>query len=649
MIKSTPHCYCMNMYQDSMGSRVFVYYILIIVLWNAWLGCLAQYLNSSGPTTPLPTYSGPPCRITQYGGHQHFGLQLEAKISCVLLSMLDPNRFHYFHTPFEKVDGSLEAFMNLGSGRNISQFATKSNREAEIVIAPKDMEAFGRVATGKVDSHCSAGKEYIVEGCWELLYEEPYVSHIDEVRGKLREQYLLTKKPDTGLDLNKKNVVVFIREQDTSFVDIELFYESAINYFANRYEQGDVCIWIESEKIDLPIFNYLTARLGYLNMKIPKIPSDADFFRTFHRMALSYGLVFVPSNFAVSASLLSPADTVIVPIADHASDHMRLFSKSERYTQINFKSQRTVGVLGYTNTMLVNMVHPVDKAHQCPVTVYGVDGFGHQLEGKLSCALLSLVWPARFPYRHIPFVRMEHLSGYTPQQVDDFVNLGAGFPHSQQKVDANSRNDLALRGGQLDDFVNVVRRVDPNCDPNREYIIDNCWGLTYIDPALPRIEKVRHRLRDLYLQSSKPETGFDATRKNIIVHMRNGDAESQERFYGLDPSQFFKDGMNYFVKLFNNSEIVFWIETDDVKWKPVTDAQEAFLNKEHVTVHAPDTQTPVLTVFHRMVMADGLVMSPSSFSNSAAMLSAAERLVIPKGFHGVHVYWMSQERFVQLT
>lgn len=56
-----------------------------------------------------------------------------------------------------------------------------------------------------------------------------------------------------------------------------------------------------------------------------------------------------------------------------------------------------------------------------------------------------------------------------------------------------------------------------------------------------------------------------------------------------------------------------------------------------------------VTVFHRMVCADGIVMSPSSLSHSAVMLSSAEKFVISDCFHGIHSQWMHSDRFVTLV
>jgi hypothetical protein len=608
------------------------------------------YYGMTTNRSAIPAHSGPACTITQFGGgHQPLGHQLESKMSCVLLSMLDPNRFKYVHTPF-KTNASLETFMNLGSGWGASQFATKADRSAEIVIEEKNVNSFSKEAMGSFGTHCSASKEYVLESCWEILYSEPYVSHLDKVavRDRLRQQYSLTTKPDTGFNTSKKNIVAYIRQQDTAITDIEMMFMAGLQYFTNRYNASDLVLWVETDGLNMAIVSYLNWVTGF-PLNFPKVEADIDPLRTFHRMASADGLVFVPTSLSVAASLLSPADTVIVPMADHANHHLQLFRQSDRYTQINYGTQRSIGVLGFTTKGLVNMVYPVDKAGPCPLAVYGMDGFGHQLEGKLSCALLALIWPARFTYQHIPFKRMEHLNKTTPRQIEEFVNLGAGFPLSLLKMDPESTQNPSFRSDQLMWFHNIVRKVDPKCDVGRDFLVDNCWGITYIEPAVSRIDDVRLRLRELYLQSPKPETGFNTGKKNIVVHMRNGDAESQERFYGMDPSQFFRNGMNYYVNHFNYSEIEFWIETDDSNWQPVKDIVQKYPRTERISIRAPNPVTPVLVVFHRMVMADGMVMSPSSFSNSAAILSAAETLVIKKGFHGAHEEWMRQQRFVQLV
>jgi hypothetical protein len=587
-----------------------------------------------------------PCTITQHD-KQHLGHQLEGKMSCWILSLIDPTRFKYVHTPFKvagKVDIELDGFFNLGTGRQASQLSVGFNDE-DVMLAGAQLHEFNE----KVRQNsliCDPQREYVVDNCWGLAYEEPFVSGLNVARHSLREQYNNSSKskPNLGWDAGKHNVVVYISEDDARIPDTEKFYISAVKYFQHRYD--NLWVWFESGRPDLPIHSYLQTVFGFCSSR----PSSVTNFETmFHRMVMAEGLVFKPSNLGMSAALLSTADTVIVPMGVHGI-HASLISRlPERFQQIDAVNYKTVGNLGYTNRELVNMVQPTDKAAPCNITQYGTDGLGHQLEGKLSCTLLSLVWPARFPYVHTPFLTLEHVTEISAAAVEQFTNVGEGYSTAPNGFIKLNGFNPAFRAAQLEEFFKVVRTVDPKCDPNRIYIVDNCWGLTYMEPAVSRIESVRWKLRANYLKTEKPELGFDKTKRNVVVHMRAGDSEVQGRFFGINETEFFIRGIKLYAEKFAPQDTVFWILTDTPTFALVNVVKTVFVGVPHVTIETKGIKDPLLTAFHRMVMADGMVMSPSSFSNAAAMLSAADTLVITGNDHHVHTLWMNQARFVKIV
>jgi len=78
---------------------------------------------------------------------------------------------------------------------------------------------------------------------------------------------------------------------------------------------------------------------------------------------------------------------------------------------------------------------------------------------------------------------------------------------------------------------------------------------------------------------------------------------------------------------------VFWIVSDDPGWEGIQTLSASIPPEDcHVTGRNSNTTVNdsdiVLMEFHRMVMADALILSDSSFSVAAALLSAAKHIIV---------------------
>jgi hypothetical protein len=165
---------------------------------------------------------------------------------------------------------------------------------------------------------------------------------------------------------------------------------------------------------------------------------------------------------------------------------------------------------------------------QCSVTQWGKDGFGHQYEAKLSCMVLATLMPTRFRYIHTPFERFEHIST-TPRILNEYANLEK--ERFVQIADAlgslgMKRSSKLLESEVLAKWIHLAAYNEKGvCDEKIVYVIDNCWDIVYSATYASQTTELINRgaFRRTFLSTPKPETGFDLSRPNIVIHIRRGE------------------------------------------------------------------------------------------------------------------------------
>jgi hypothetical protein len=165
---------------------------------------------------------------------------------------------------------------------------------------------------------------------------------------------------------------------------------------------------------------------------------------------------------------------------------------------------------------------------QCSITQWGKDGFGHQYEAKLSCMVLAVLMPNRFKYIHTPFERFEHIST-TPRILNDYVNLEKET--NVQIADAlgslgMKRSSKLLESEVLAKWIHMAAYSEKGvCDEKVVYVIDNCWDIVYSAAYASQTTDIINRgaFRRTFLSTSKPDTGFDRSRPNVVIHIRRGE------------------------------------------------------------------------------------------------------------------------------
>ena len=224
------------------------------------------------------------------------------------------------------------------------------------------------------------------------------------------------------------------------------------------------------------------------------------------------------------------------------------------------------------NTHFKTNFSHLDLDQNCLLTQDGVDGFGHQFEGKLSCMVrnskiqgliyfglkftyylfqLMASFLPKLKYFHTPIYAMEHSVDYS--EAEEFSGMGKIIPHTDliypylrgrsgtsityvrwRMIDYPTHMIDYLLPTQvrkidrrnLKEWINRIGFQNGTCDPFVLYKVDNCWDFIYQNPynQLINDKNVIRDMRKIYLSSNKPETGFDGKKLNIVIHIRRGDA-----------------------------------------------------------------------------------------------------------------------------
>jgi hypothetical protein len=170
--------------------------------------------------------------------------------------------------------------------------------------------------------------------------------------------------------------------------------------------------------------------------------------------------------------------------------------------------------------------------------------------------------------------------------------------------------------------------------------------MSYKPPVVNHLGDIGYikQVRKLYFATPKPETGFEKKgnrgRPNVVIHVRRGDAGGR-----ILPEIYYERAIKFYREALPNP--LFWFESDEPNWSFFVKMRE----QSPLDFRMPNASESHLTVFHRMVMADGLVCSYSGFSLAPAMLSLAAPIVITSYFFdgGLREDWFKSKRFVRIS
>jgi len=260
-----------------------------------------------------------------------------------------------------------------------------------------------------------------------------------------------------------------------------------------------------------------------------------------------------------------------------------------------------------TSSSLTNKVHIGD----CLLTAHSVDGFGHQYEAKMSCYIASVLNP-KFTYVHVPIDTLEH--GISPSYAEEFTGM-AFETLSINQTSFQSREKWTKHNAYW--LFELMHKNMHKCESDKLYVLDNCWDVIYFTPMVERLYEVKSELQRKYLSTPKPDTGFNERERNIVIHIRRGDASLRSK-----TPRFYAEAIHYFQQQFNQP--VFWVNSDDPHWDQLPLLAKD-IPPDHF--HMPTENTSLWLDFHRMVMADGLVISESSLAYAAVLLTNATTVI----------------------
>lgn len=258
------------------------------------------------------------------------------------------------------------------------------------------------------------------------------------------------------------------------------------------------------------------------------------------------------------------------------------------------------------------------------------DGMGHQLEGKLNFILLSAMFPDLFAYVHTVFSTFQHTKILGPS-VEEFFGFYKVFP---SKEHIRKYNDLKVGTcyfwGHDEDLAKWQTELESkgseavSCDRHCLHDFDGVFVTKFMPPGEAYENTVRNSsvfkaLREAYYSTPKPKTGFRKSRKNVVVHMRRGDADWRKTKYEYVLNAMMAVNASFGL---HQRRPLFFLESDEEYWTRLNDLEDVF-GKDNIVRPLPENHENALLLFHKMVEADILITSQSSMSYAAAMYNTS--------------------------
>jgi hypothetical protein len=212
---------------------------------------------------------------------------------------------------------------------------------------------------------------------------------------------------------------------------------------------------------------------------------------------------------------------------------------------------------------------------------------------------------------------------YVHQVDNQYEHIPASeFETARSILDLNADGDFAtlspadqtvgmLMYGWLK-FLYIVQGWIP-CEPNRVYVVDNCYWWIALQPAAFYNLEVKGKIRRIFSRSNKTHTiKFEASSTHVFVHLRQGDrSEASE---GL--LKYYIGAFKWISEHFSNCK--FYIHSDDHKTPMYKN-----LLKEAGAEDLVESKgiAGVYEMMHRASMADILVLGNSKLAELCAALS----------------------------
>lgn len=248
------------------------------------------------------------------------------------------------------------------------------------------------------------------------------------------------------------------------------------------------------------------------------------------------------------------------------------------------------------------------------ITCFGKnDGAGAQALAIMSTILFA--HDAGLTYVHTPFRRIEHANGDPGWETkwEKFFNFGKDEIPRAQRIEPWT------------DCVALPRLTDlSRSGDNVLYVARHCHDYANYFPY--RYRAVSGRLAEKYYSSDKKSgllCHYDATRLNIAVHVRRGDVVKQEQWAGRQsPNEFVASVLRQIIDVAVSTPLPIAVRL----YSQGEGADFGQLGDMDVEFHL--NECPFSTL-NNLVSADILLMSKSTFSYVAALLSRGVKVFEP--------------------
>ena len=230
------------------------------------------------------------------------------------------------------------------------------------------------------------------------------------------------------------------------------------------------------------------------------------------------------------------------------------------------------------------------------VIQYGKDGFGHQLEGLMGTIAMHVAGKVNYIFDYPRTFKFEHknVDGRCQKYMEKALsNMLAVYPQ---------RSNITER-----EHVHEVWNIPKTPNPNVIYSIDNA----FYEPV-DNLLAARNLLRQSFVLNNPylPKPTYDVSKRNVVVHIRRGDAVTQgrthesdklltivEKFQGLDN--------DWFITIHTNGDVK---ELNDLR------------RRKTGSTFIYDGNVHALQVLSDFIYADVLVISESALSIAATWL-----------------------------
>jgi hypothetical protein len=244
------------------------------------------------------------------------------------------------------------------------------------------------------------------------------------------------------------------------------------------------------------------------------------------------------------------------------------------------------------------------KTQNCFITCTGkIDGIGAQVQAVFSTMLFAKEFG--ITYAHTPFD--EIWSDHSSKEWENFFNLG------KDEVIINEIDKPPLN------VVHINHPLFISFKPNTLYIVEHCHSFVDSNNNAKLYSKLTDRFIEKYQDSSKEDykSFYEVGKINIAIHVRRGDVSKTG-----EHSERYTDSLYYKYLLNNIKSILIDLKIDSsihlYSQGNIDDFHE--LKGLDINYHLDEC---VFTTFNNLVLSDVIIMSKSTYSYSAALLSKA--------------------------